>query len=273
MCRAATCDGGRRCLAHSPEARAVTRAEGTWDRIAGKVKSYIEDLGEKLAAGGEDIPVYSRWRLMWHKLAKKTTAAVEALVASREALRKVRAERAAERLAALRDDERRAKAAEAVAEVERRITEAEEAADGLRAAQDDEVRTRVHEDWPTPKGMAGDLWLDAISERAEWEMKFQKADVKLRPADALPDPKTGQSTKAKEQWRYAKMKLDFSLRHEARMKEAFETIPTHDEAVEALAQAEIRDEAAREDLAKAKKIQDALLNTGRPVTAVAKVAA
>lgn len=63
--------------------------------------------------------------------------------------------------------------------------------------------------------MAHDLLLDSISERSEWEYLLRKAEPKLRPADELPDPRTGQPTPAKEEWRSSKKKLDFSIRHEA----------------------------------------------------------
>lgn len=271
MCRAAWCNGGRRCLAHNPEARSAGRSEDAMTRATEKVKDYLEQLSKKTSAGEKEAPPYSIWRAMLHKLMKAATEAAEVLTAKRQALRVVRAEHAAERLAAVRSEERREKAAAAVAEVERRITESEAAIDALRMAQDDEVRTRVHEDWPTPKGMAGDLWLDAISERAECEKQLQDAEAQLGAADDRPDPKTGGPTKAKEKWQAAKKRFEFSIRHEARMKECFDRTPTHEDAIEALAAAEARCEAARTALAEAKKTQETLLTTGRPAVGVSPV--
>lgn len=273
ICRARRFNGGSRCLVHTDQARAAARAEAAQLRAGHKLCVWFGELTQVSSEGTGTPEAYSRWRLVLHKIMKSVTEAAQNLSAKREALKAVRAEHASRRLAAVRDAERRAKAAGAVAEVERLILEREAASDALQIARDDEVRARFHEDWPTPKEMAHDLLLDAISERSEWEFQLRKAEEKLRPVDDLPDPKTGQSTPAKEKWRYAKKKLDFSIRHEALMQERYERTPTHDEAVKDLAAAEARFKAAKKDLAGAKKIQEALLTTGRPLSAVAKVAA
>lgn len=273
MCRAQ----GRRCLIHTPAARQATRAEAALVRASEEQAAWYGKISPLPAERAEpedaaETEAYSRWRLALHKIMMATTEAIATLTAKRSALRTVRAEHAAQRLAAFRDDERREKAATCVAEVERLILESEEASDALREAQDDVVRTRPADDWPSPKEMAGDLLLDAISERAEAEHQLQKAYEKLRPADTLPDSQTGAWTKAKENHRSWQKRLDFSIRHEALMRERADRLPTYEAAIEALAAAEVRIATVKTDLVEAKRIQEALLAPGRPVTAVAKIA-
>lgn len=274
MCRAQ----GRRCLVHTPAARQAARAEASLLRASEEQADWYGKISPLPAKGTEPGSIqkaeaYSRWRLALLKIMKATTEAIVTLTAKRAALRIVRAEHAAERLSALQDDERREKAAASVAEVERLILDSEEAADALREAQDDVVRTRPTSDWPSPNEVTVDLLIEAISERAEAEFQLQKAQAKMRPADSLPDPKTGAWTKAKENFKSAQMKLEFSLRHEALVRERADRIPTHEAAVATLSAAEARTVSVKTELSEAKKIQDALLAPGRPVTAVAKVAA
>lgn len=274
MCRA----HGRRCLVHTPAARQAARAEASLLRASEEQADWYGKISPLPAKGTEPGSIqkaeaYSRWRLALYKIMKATTEAIVTLTAKRAALRIVRAEHAAERLSALRDDERREKAATCVAEVERLILESEEAIDALREAQDDVVRTRPANDWPSPKEVTVDLLIDAISERAEAEFQLQKAQAKMRPADSLPDPKTGAWTKAKENFKSAQMKLEFSLRHEALMRQRVDRIPTHEAAVATLSAAEARTATVKVDLVEAKRVQEALLAPGRPVMAVVKVAA
>lgn len=269
MCRAKHEPSFRRCLVHSAEGKAECRA---CDQLKDDFSAWAEAAEQRHAQLGaaktreESEPVLSRWRMVLAGLMRALDLTKQRLKAKRAALASLRAEHYAEKLSAVKDDEKRAAAEEAIEKAEAAQLEFEAAEDAHREARTWEIRTRPMEGFMSP------------AETAQWDHQMAVIDLevaraardsaweKLKPIDDKLDPKTGTPTRRKLEYLSAEKDFESATRIEAYMKGVADRTPDHDEASTDLSAAEARLESARETLEDAKAVRHSALSMGRPPT-------
>ncbi|KIC68728.1 hypothetical protein [Pseudarthrobacter phenanthrenivorans] len=201
-------EGGKRCLPHSPEARAEARASGkVWDQIkalaAGASAFWRQTPPVESRAEAE--PVLSRWHAFLRDVLLPIYKARVDWIEKRAAKREVRQARDREYIeAARRADEERAQKGEkrwgdeaadraerAAVAVEEAIQAVEDAEDALLDAEEELACTLPGDFAMTPReGVQFMLYL-ARAEAEGARSDYEKAKAKQKPADMTPDPKTG----------------------------------------------------------------------------------
>ncbi len=266
MCRAKS-ETGRRCLVHSPEGRAECRA---CEKLTDDFSAWYEATEHRHAELGnsktreESEQVLSRWRLVLPNLMRALDRIKQRVLAKRAAMAKVRAEHYAEKLATVKDAEKRAAAEDAIRDAEAAQLDFEAAEDAHRDARTWEIRTRPMDGYMGP------------AETTQWEHQMAVIDLevardardqawgRLKPIDDKLDPKTGTPTRRKLAYLSAEKDLESWIRIEAYLKGVADRTPDHDEALAALTAAEARLETALGKLEKAKAVRHSALSMGRP---------
>lgn len=267
------CRGGkdtvthRHCIVHSAEGKAECRAcEKLKDDFSAWAEAAEKRHGElgKAKTQEETEPVLSRWRLILAGLMRAVDRTKQRLIEKRGALATLRAEHYAEKLAAVKNAEKRAAAEKAIEEAEAAQLEFEAAEDAHRDARDMEIRTRPTDGYFTP------------ADTAQWDHRMAVIDLevardardsawgKLKPVDDKVDSKTGTPTRRKLAYLAAQKDLESSVRIEAYLGGIAARTPDHEEAVADLSAAESRLETAREKLEEAKAVRQSSLSMGRP---------
>lgn len=273
MCRAKeeTGDGqGRHCILHSAEGKAEARADTKLkDAVVALVdvlKERARDLGTAITEHGAQI-VLSRWRQALTSFMLAWDQARVCLIQKRDELAKRRAEHYAEKVAAVKNEEKRRAAEEAVREAEEAQRAFDAAEDAHEEARCMEVRTRHHEGFCTYKAVAE--WDHSIA-RAEAEDARTLRDAawaKLKPIDDKPDPKTGTPTRRKAAYLAAQRYCESTARIETYLEGVAKAIPEHSTAVANLEAAKAHLESARVRLQEAKAVRHSSLSMGRPPAA------
>lgn len=269
MCRAKD-ETGVRCLRHSAEGKAEARADV---KLKDTVGAWLEGMNDRLADLGnartreESEPILSRWRQILSSFMLAWDQARVRLAEKRDALAKRRAEHYAEKVAAVKNEEKRRAAEEAVREAEEAQLEFEAAEDAYEEARCMEMRTRHHEGFCTYKAVAE--WDHSIA-RAEAEDARTLRDAawaKLKPIDDKPDPKTGTPTRRKAAYLAAQRYCESTARIETYLEGVAKAIPEHSTAVANLEAAKAHLESARVRLQEAKAVRHSSLSMGRPPAA------
>jgi hypothetical protein len=275
------CRGGkdevehRRCLVHSAEGKAECRA---CEKLKDDFLAWSEAVEKRHTELGaakthkESEPVLSRWRMVLAGLMRAMDLTKERLKEKRAALASFRATYYAEKLAAVKNAEKRAAAEEAIKNAEVAQLEFEAAEDAHREARTWEIRTRPMDGFMSPAEVAQwDHRMAAIEHEVALDARDQ-AWAKLKPVDDQMDPKTGTPTRRKLAYLSAQKDLESATRIEAYMKGLADRTPDHDEAAAALTAAEARLESARETFETAKAVRHSALSMGRPPAEVESAA-
>lgn len=267
MCRGKNEPAWRRCLKHSAEGKAEARAneklgkdELSW---AEAIKQRLAELGS--AKNGEDSElVLSRWGAILAGFMKAMDQTRERLREKRAAQAVRRARHYAEKLATVKNAEKRAVADQAIKDAEAAQLAFEAAEDAHAAASDTEIRTRPTEGFMTPAEIAKWDHHYAVIELESARATRDAAWAKLKPVDDKMDPRTGTPIRRKLAYLSAQQDLESCTRLEAYMEEIAERTPDHEEAVEDLKAAEASLASARQDLDEAKARRHSSLSMGRP---------
>ncbi|MCO4263722.1 hypothetical protein NG697_12450 [Pseudarthrobacter sp. MDT3-26] len=270
MCRSIAEAGNRahpHCLIHSAEGKAEARAAGKLQDAATSlfdaIKQRLSDLGTA-KTGEESEQILSRWRQMLSQVMGAWDKARVRLREKRDALAKKRAEHYAEKVAAVKNTEKRAAAEVAVRNAEAAQLEFEAAEDAHEEAHCMEMRTREAEGFCSANAVAH--WDHSIA-RAEAEDARTARDQaweKLKPIDDKFDPRTGAPTPRKQKYLAAQRYAESTARIETYLEGVANNTPVHSEAVADLEAAKARLEAARVSLTGAKAIRHSALSMGRP---------
>lgn len=267
------CRGGkdtvehRHCLVHSAEGKAEGRA---CSKLTDDFSAWYEAAEQRHGELGraktreESEPVLSRWRLVLNGMMRALDRTKQRLMEKRASLAALRAEHYAEKLAAVKNAEKRAAAEEAIKVAEAAQIEFEAAENARRDAAMLEIRTRPMDGFMSP------------AETAQWDHQMAVIDLevardardqawgKLKPIDDKLDPKTGTPTRRKLAYLSAQKDLESWTRIEAYLKDVAGKAPEHGQALADLTAAEARLETARENLEEAKAVRHSALSMGRP---------
>lgn len=266
MCRAKD-ETGVRCLPHSAEGKAEARADlklkeavDGWLEV---MKDRARDLGTTMTEHGTQV-VLSWWRQALTNFMLAWDQARVRLIEKRDELAKRRAAHYAEKVAAVKNEEKRLAAEEAIQRAEEAQLEFEAAEDAYEEARCMEMRTRHHEGFCTAKAVAE--WDHSIA-RAEAEDARTLRDAawaKLKPIDDKPDPKTGTPTRRKAAYLAAQRYCESTARIETYLEGVARAIPEHSTAVANLEAAKAHLESAGVRLQEAKAARHSSLSMGRP---------
>lgn len=266
MCRAKD-ETGVRCVVHSAEGKAEARAV---DKHETDFRAWFDAAEQRHAelskakTGEDSEPTLSRWQQILSDFMRSLDQARVRLLEKRDALARRRARHYAEKLASVKNEERRAAADEAVRKAEAAQLEFDAAEDAHEEARCMEIRTRPMDGFCTPRAIA--QWDHALA-RAEAEDARgirDQAWAKLKPIDDKPDPKTGTATRRKLAYLSAQRDCESTARIDTDLEGVARKIPEHSEAVADLEAAEARLEAARQNLEEAKGVRHSALSMGRP---------
>lgn len=272
MCRAKD-ETGVRCLPHSAEGKAEARAaEKLQDVGGGWLKALKQRVSELGAAKTEEESgvVLSRWRQILSGVMLAWDQTRTRLIQKRGELAKRRAAHYAEKVAALKNEQKRLAAEEAVRKAEAAQLEFEAAEDAYEEARSMEIRTRPLEGFCTPKAVAE--WDHSIA-RAEADDARALRDAawaKLKPIDDKPDPNTGTPTRRRLAYQAAQRLCESTARIETYLEGVARNIPDHATAVADLEAAKARLASAKAEMDEAKAARHASLSMGRPPVAASQ---
>lgn len=233
MCRAKD-ETGVRCLRHSAEGKAETRAaeklQNVGDGWLEALKQRVAELGTAQTEQDSGI-VLSRWRQILSDVMLAWDQTRTRLAEKRSEMTKRRAAHYAEKVAAVKNEEKRQAAEEAVRRAEAAQLELEVAEDAYEEARSMEIRTRPLEGFCTPKAVAE--WDHSIA-RAEADDARTLRDAawaKLKPMDDKPDPKTGTPTRRRLAYQAAQRLCESTARIETYLEGVARNIPDHGTSV------------------------------------------
>lgn len=275
MCRGLNEPSSRRCLPHSAEGKAEVRAAEKLEVVGG---SLLQALQQRLAELGnaktqeDSEQVLSRWEMIVADFMKAWDKTKQRVKKTRAALASLRARHYAEKLAAVKNAEKRAIADQAIKDAEAAQLEFEAAEDAHGEASSIEIRTRPMEGFMTPIQVAKWDHQFAVFDLESARDARDQAWAKLRPVDDKLDPKTGMPTRRKLAFLSAERDLESNIRTEAYLRGVAERAPDHSDALADLGAAEAKLKAARQNLDEAKAARHSALSMGRPPAEIAAAA-